>query len=139
LLGRECPHWAGNIDVMIGLEAVERHMARALRIYPGRANLAMFMLGGGAQRYSMRIESDMPGGHMLYDGYRGKSLVEADGTYLLETASVEQHMIIYACRPPEMYERGSVDVHIQRQPGGDTAVVEFSLAVDALGTGCYAV
>lgn len=142
LLGRECPHWAGNIDVLVGLNAVERHMAKALRVYPGRANVALFMLGGGARRYSMRIAGDVEDfGHALYDPLGGTSLHEKNGTYLLDLSSKRPwaRMILYVCRPPEGYERGSVEVHVQRQPGGDQAVVEFSLAADALGTGCYAV
>jgi len=46
LFGKEQPHWAGNINVFVGNRAVERHMAKALRIYSGRPNMAMFVVGG---------------------------------------------------------------------------------------------
>jgi hypothetical protein len=50
LAGRGQPYWAGNINVFIGRKAVERHRAQALRIYPGRTNMAMFMVGGRGGR-----------------------------------------------------------------------------------------
>src|SRR6266542_4447382 len=58
LLGRGQPYWAGNINVFIGIHSVERHLARALRVYPGRVNLAMFMVGGPGRRdaYTFELE-----------------------------------------------------------------------------------
>src|SRR5262249_7149799 len=35
VLGRGGVYWAGNIDVLMRSKPVERHLARALRIYPG--------------------------------------------------------------------------------------------------------
>ena len=45
LLSDSNPHWAGNINVLMNDQDVERHMTHALRIYPARTNLAMFFVG----------------------------------------------------------------------------------------------
>src|SRR5262249_20111927 len=36
LLGRRNTYWAGNLNVFVGDRPVERHLAQALRVYPGR-------------------------------------------------------------------------------------------------------
>src|SRR5206468_4495614 len=56
LLGRGQPHWAGNINVFVGARPVERHLARALRVYPGRTNLVMFMVGSPAMPDAFAFE-----------------------------------------------------------------------------------
>src|SRR5438132_12963314 len=56
LLGRSQPYWAGNINVFVGIHPVERHLARALRVYPGRTNLAMFLVGGPGRRDAYAFE-----------------------------------------------------------------------------------
>ena len=62
LVGRDQPHWAGNINVFIGSKAVERHVAKALRIYPARYNLAMFVVGSGKRdAYAFDIMGRAPG------------------------------------------------------------------------------
>jgi hypothetical protein len=57
MVGQEQPHWAGNINVFVGGKAVERHVAKALRVYPGRMNMAMFIVGsfGKADAYSFEL------------------------------------------------------------------------------------
>src|SRR5438067_2103865 len=52
-------HWAGNLNVFVGGRDVERHMAQALRVYPGRVNLAMFVVGSGAaDEYRFELNGD---------------------------------------------------------------------------------
>src|SRR5207249_2457738 len=70
LLGGGQPHWAGNINVFVGSRPVERHFAKALRVYPDRTNLAMFVVGDQRKpdSYSFELEgltSDWEAG--LYD------------------------------------------------------------------------
>ena len=83
LLGRGNPHWAGNLNVFVGGKPVERHRARALRIYPGRANLAFFLLGSGPDAYSLRIEGD-----------------GAQWTTLLDATDCDFAVRSRTCRPP---------------------------------------
>jgi hypothetical protein len=56
LLDGAGPHWAGNLNVWIGHEPVERHLAPRLRIHAGRANLAAFCVGDRPDGYAFRVE-----------------------------------------------------------------------------------
>jgi len=138
LVGSEGVHWAGNLNVHLGNRPVERHMARALRIEAGRLNLAMFMLGGGAS-YSLSFR----GGHAewalgLIDLPRSRWIPYEDEPLALTAgAGASAHSVLVAFRPPELATTGSLEVHVQRRPGGETAVVEFALDVNAQGPGCY--
>ena len=40
-------YWAGNLNVFIGGQAVERHRASELRIHPQQTNVVMFFVGNG--------------------------------------------------------------------------------------------
>ena len=57
LVGQQSMHWAGHVNVLIGETAVERHLAQALRIPPGKINLAMFCLGSGPEKYKFELSS----------------------------------------------------------------------------------
>src|SRR5437867_1593583 len=58
LLLQETPHWAENVNVLVGNTDAERHRARALRVYPGRLNMAWFVVGAGGapDAYSFRLQ-----------------------------------------------------------------------------------
>src|SRR5207247_993575 len=56
LVGRNNPHWAGNLNIFLGGRPVERHLAQALRVYPGRTNLAMFVVGSGNDAYAFQLK-----------------------------------------------------------------------------------
>ena len=84
LVGLGQPHWAGNINVFVGSKPVERHLAKALRIYPGRTNLAMFLVGGPGKRdaYAFELAGLAPDWEAgIYDASNSRSLVvnPADG------------------------------------------------------------
>src|SRR5262245_31825643 len=57
LTGRET-YWAGNLNIFIGGTDVERHLAKSLRIVPGRTNVAMFIVGdrGGPESYRFDLK-----------------------------------------------------------------------------------
>jgi hypothetical protein len=144
LLGRGQPHWAGNINVFIGSRAVERHLARALRVYPGRPNLAMFLVGGQGKRdaYAFDIVGLTPDWQAaLFDMTNARTLlVGAADPPIQETRWVEASgclMIMMVTRPPADCQKGNVEVHVTRQSCQKTAVVEFNLDPTAQGTGCY--
>jgi hypothetical protein len=143
-VGRGQPHWAGNVNVFIGSRPVERHLAKALRVYPGRTNLAMFLVGGRGKRdaYSFDIvglTADWKAA--LYDATHGRTLViGASDTPIQETRWVEAEaglMVMLATSPPAGCEEGNVEVHVTRRSCQTTAVVEFNLDPTAQGTGCY--
>jgi hypothetical protein len=144
MVGRSQPHWAGNINVFIGREPVERHMAQALRIYPGRTNMAMFLVGerGKWDAFAFELVGLNPDWKaMLYDATTNKSLVTNPADIPIEELqSVESNtglMVMLATQPPADCKTGSLEVHVTRRSCGKTAVVEFSMDSAAKGPGCY--
>jgi len=144
LLGRGQPHWAGNINVFVGIRPVERHLARALRVYPGRTNLAMFLVGGPGRpdAYAFNtvgLAADWKAA--LYDVTHNRSLlVDPSDVPIEETQWVESErglMVMLATHPPAGCKSGNVAVQVTRRSSGKTAVVEFDLDPTARGTGCY--
>ena len=144
MLGRGQPHWAGNINVFIGSSPVERHLARALRVYPGRTNLAMFMVGGPGRSDAYAFELlELPTDWKaaLHDVTNDRTLVVGpSGPPIHETEWVESAgglVVMLATRPPDGCRTGNVEVHVTRRSCGTTAVVEFNMDPNAQGTGCY--
>jgi hypothetical protein len=146
LLGHRNAHWAGNLNVFVGTKAVERHVAQALRIYPGRVNLAMFVVGSGCSdsyRFHL-IGEGVDWGAKLYDATECK-------THPLEvsreppvdedrwTTPAGVRMMMLALTPPDGCGSGSVEVHVTQRSSGLEAVVEFSLDPSAAGPGCFVV
>jgi hypothetical protein len=145
LLGREQPHWAGNINVFIGKHAVERHVARALRIYSGRTNLAIFVVGEPGKRdgYAFDVVGLTPDWKAaLYDVTAANALVTrpSDSPFQEQQwveAAAGNMVVALAVRPPVICEEGNVHVHVTRRSCQKTAVVEFNLDPTAQGTGCF--
>jgi hypothetical protein len=144
MVGRGQPHWAGNINVFIGRAPVERHMAQALRIYPGRTNMAMFLVGdrGRKDAYAFEMVGLKPEWKaMLYDATSNKNLVTNPADIPIEEMEwVETNsglMVMLATQPPADCKTGNLEVHVTRRSCGKTAVVEFSMDSTAKGPGCY--
>jgi hypothetical protein len=146
LLGQKTSHWVGNINVLVGSKDVERHLAKALRVYPGKVNLALFIVGsGGKDAYAFRFaglakEWDAK----LFDMTSHASLVMnvdknpgiAPGQWI---ATDGPRTMLLGLRAPENCTDGSALVHVTQKSTGRTAVVEFSLDPGAAGRGCYVV
>jgi hypothetical protein len=146
MLLQDTPHWVGNINVHVGNKDVERHLARALRVYPRRVNVAWFFVGsGGRDAYAFRLEG-------LGNGWEAK-LIDMTARQSL-VLNVAEHpgivpgrwlpadgtrVILLGLRVPEDCQAGLVAVHVTQQSTGRTAVVEFSLDPQAAGRGCYVV
>jgi hypothetical protein len=144
LVGRGQPYWAGNINVFIGKRAVERHMAKALRVYPGRVNLAMFMVGnyGKQDGYAFELVGLSPDwkAYLCNVTNNGRLLVDPSDLPIAETRWVESSgglMVMLVTRPPEGCETGNVEVHVTQRSTDEKAIVEFSLDPKAQGSGCY--
>jgi len=144
LTGRGQPHWAGNINVFIGRKPVERHLAQALRIYPGRTNMAMFIVGEPSRpdAYSFEmvgLAADWKSA--LYEATHNRSLlVDPSDSAIKETQWTEANgslMVMLATYPPTDCKTGNLEVHVTRRSCGKTAIVEFDLDPTAQGTGCY--
>ncbi len=144
LLGQGNVHWAGNLNVFIGGKAVERHMAMALRVYPGRTNLAMFVVGSGADAYRFWLDGDAAKWDAtLYDGTEQHKAIELHRDNIITADRwvdvTTQRLMLLALRPPQHCAEGKVDVHVEQRSTGQEAVVEFSLDPKAAGPGCYVV
>ncbi|HWX23215.1 MAG TPA: hypothetical protein VN578_25210 [Candidatus Binatia bacterium] len=144
LVGRGQAHWAGNINVFIGTHPVERHLAKALRVYPGRTNLAMFVVGGPGKRdaYAFEVVGLAPDWNAdLYDTRNNRSLVINPADVPIEEMQwVESDgglIVMLATQPPADCRTGNLEVHVTRRSCGETAVVEFNLDPAAQGAGCY--
>ncbi|MCI0464615.1 MAG: hypothetical protein L0Z62_47420 [Gemmataceae bacterium] len=142
LFGRPNAHWAGNLNVFVGGRAVERHLAQALRVYPGRVNLALFVVGSGPDAYTFRLE----GTGAAWDAalyFQDQSLAGLDLGQAAQVPQQEwvevrrQSMMLLALVPPDGCAEGGVEVHVCQRSSGQEAVVEFSLSPDAAGPGCY--
>ena len=144
LLLRRNPHWAGNLNIFIGGRAVERHMAQSLRVYPGRSNMAFFIVGTGPDAYAFDLKGaaaewdaalfDLTQSRSLLPGGRG-SVVPLDRWVELSGHA----MMILALHPPTICSRETVEVHVKQRSTSEIAVVEFSLDSKAAGPGCYVV
>ena len=144
LLGRGQQHWVGNINVFIGRRPVERHLAKALRVYPGHTNLAMFIVGNPGEREAFAFELEgleAKWNAALHDVTNGKNLaVDPSGTYIAEEKWVESNgglLVMLATQPPSDCRTGKLEVHVTRRTDQKTAIVEFDLDPAAQGPGCY--
>ncbi len=144
LLARGNPHWAGNLNIFIGGQAVERHLAQALRVYPGRPNMAIFVVGSRRDAYAFHLAGAAAEWNaMLLDLTRARSfLPTCRGPVVPLDQWVEMsghQMMILALNPPVDCTRQSVEVHVKQRSTQETAIVEFSLDPAAAGPGCYVV
>lgn len=146
LLLQETPHWIGNLNVLVGKTDVERHQALALRVYPGRLNMAWFIVGsGGRDAYAFRLEgcgNDWDA--KLFNMTSRETLVlnVADNAAITPERWIPSNgtqIMMLALRPPHGCGAGKIEVHVSQQSDGRTAVVEFSLDPKAAGRGCYVV
>ena len=147
LLLQETPHWAGNINVLVGNTDVERHRARALRVYPGRLNMAWFVVGasGTPDAYAFQLQGLAAlWDAKLFDMTSRKTLTisaNENGAIVPDEwiQTHESRTILLALRVPAKCEAASVAVHVTQQSTQRKAVVEFSLDPNAAGRGCYSV
>jgi hypothetical protein len=144
-IGSPNPHWAGNFNVFVHERPVERHLAQAVRIYPGRANYGLFMVGSRPDAYRI----DLSGSGARWDTVvlaphadRPLALAVREGRRVDDRGWFESghgSVLVLAMRPPAGCTGGEVNVHVERRSTGECAIVEFSLDPDAAGAGCYVV
>jgi hypothetical protein len=147
LLGGPDTYWAGNLNIFIGNTDVERHVANALRIVPGRTNAAMFVVGDGSRPESYRFDiiglrHDWEAA--IYDPMNARSLLMGlqSGTQVKPgswRSLRARSLLLLALKPPAGCDEGNVEVHVTQRSTGKTAVVEFSFDPRAKGPGCYVV
>jgi hypothetical protein len=144
MLQQGSPHWAGNINVFIGQQLVERHVANALRVYPGRNNLALFVVGDQVRpdAYAFQLTGLGLGWRAMLFGVTNKDTLvvgEADAPITdLQWVETDGQLLLtlLTCRPPDA-EPGCLEVCVTQRSTGNTATVEFNLDPSAQGVGCY--
>jgi len=144
LLTGPSTYWAGNLNVFVGGKAVERHMAKALRIIPGRTNAAMFVVGGrDSYRFDLLgLGSDW--GAQIFNPMKAMAMSRgvSEGAVIPLgdwTALARQAMLLLVLQPPASCREANVEVHVTQHSTQKTAVVEFSFDPQARGPGCYVV
>jgi hypothetical protein len=141
LFGRGDVHYAGNLNVFVGGRDVERHLAKALRVYPGMLNFACFVVGSVRDDYSFRLV-DAEGWDANLFPLGGPGLPTRPNTPIpqgewIVVPSVAVFML--KVFPPKGCASRTIAVHVCQRSTRREAIVEFSLDPSAAGAGCYVV
>jgi hypothetical protein len=124
-------YWAGNLNIFVSGQAVERHLARALRACPGHVNLAMFVVGDG-QPDIYRFALDAP------QGWQG-TVMDGVKPVADEGIAATSCVLTLVLAIPADAQKGRAIVRVRRRSTGESAAVEFDLSPTAAGPGCYRV
>jgi len=134
-------YWAGNLNVFFPGADVERHCAMALRIYPGRLNLSVFVVGAPRDHYRFELSGDsIDWNPRLHDSFLGLPTIAGIKSPAIREGAWHQPasgMFLLALQPPPEAEAGAVNVHVRQKSTGREAVVEFTMDATAEGPGCY--
>jgi hypothetical protein len=134
-------HWAGNINVFFPTADVERHAAQAMRIHPGRTNMADFIIGKPAEEYQFHLDGHAAEWNAkLYDTKIGLPILAGTSTPELEQGRWIRPacgIILLSVEPPAEAKTGAVNVRVRQKSTGRQAVVEFAMDSNATGPGCY--
>jgi len=125
-------HWAGNLNVFVGGRAVERHMARQLRVVPGRTNCAAFFVGDGPDAYAFDLGGDADDWPVALLANLGQPI--EFGNWVEFSRRTALQLLI---KPPQACTAGTLEVHVRQRSTGQEAVVEFGFDPEAVGPGCY--
>jgi len=141
LVQQGSPHWAGNLNLFFPGADVERHVAQALRVYPGRVNLAMFIIGKPRDIYQFHFSGDAADWNArLFDTFHGRPILEGIHSPEVEEGVWHQPstgLVLLMVVPPPEAETGAVNVHVRQKSSNREAVVEFTMDSRAAGPGCY--
>jgi len=145
LFGRRNPHWAGNLNVFIGGQSVEKHRAQSLRVYAGRTNYAFLFVGTRDDAYSFQLTGIGGLWDVQLHNQRSESLLcdgrpTAQEIRPLEWISTQRQLFVrLEVHPPEYCEPGELEIRVTQRSTGKMVAIEFSLDPDAQGPGCYVV
>jgi hypothetical protein len=132
--------WAGNFNVFLGEEPVERHWAGRVRVTPGAVNRAVFFLGSGPDAYRLDCEGD--GTAWQPSLARPGSMLFTPGTRIPLGEWHEfpyRFPVVLSFFPTTSAGSREMRISVRQRSTGKTAYVEFTLDRDADGPGCYVV
>lgn len=137
LLGRRSVHWMGNLNVHVDGKAVERHVARNLRVHAGLLNFAMFVVGNGRDSYSFEVRGDADWDVWLLKLPHAEPVADS-GVGARRWIDIESPIAVHAyMHPGEAARVTSLDIAVLQRSSGREALVEFTLDPSAAGPGCY--
>ena len=141
LLRQGSSYWAGNLNLFFPGKDVERHVAQALRVYPGYVNVAMFVIGAAGDSYRYELSGDAGvWGARLFDTFASKPILDGLSAPALKEGAWHEPasgLLLLTIEPPPRATDGSVAVHVRQRSSQREAVVEFSMDSRAAGPGCY--
>jgi hypothetical protein len=141
LLRQGGPYWAGNLNLFFPGKDVERHVAQALRVYPGCVNMAMFIIGATGDTYRYELTGDAaPWGARLFDTFASKPILDGLSAPALKEGTWHQPasgLLLLTVEPPPGATTGAVAVRVRQRSSQREAVVEFTMDSRAAGPGCY--
>ena len=141
LLRQGSPYWAGNLNLFFPGKDVERHVAQALRIYPGCVNVAMFVIGAPTDTYRYEFSGAAAGWNArLFDTHLGRPIIDGLSTPALAEGTWHQPacgLLLLTVEPPPSATTGAVAVRVRQRSSQREAVVEFTMDSRAAGPGCY--
>lgn len=134
-------YWAGNLNLFFPGVDIERHAAQSLRIYPGRTNLAMFIVGEPTDAYQFELTGDAIGWNArLYDADLRRPIAKGVETPELQEGVWHKPvsgLLLLAIEPPTAATTGAVNALVRQRSSRREAVVEFTMDSRAAGPGCY--
>jgi hypothetical protein len=145
-LGLGSIHWAGNLNIFVGRTPMERHMAMALAVRPGRPNMATFFVGLLPDAYRFRFEGEAAAwdAKLLPVGPLARMLGPMDHEHGDRPVPLDEWVelpgtvrMTLAFEPPPDCRAGNLDVHVEQRSTGKEAIVEFGFDPEAEGPGCY--
>jgi len=134
LLGRvlmETAAFAGNFDVHIRGAKAERHMAQAVRLVPGKENVAFFRVGSQAGEFLFDLQGSASewGAQLMLADRRlelGEPMSLKDGVWVTLTVT-----------PPHEATEGLLAVGVTQCETGERALVEFGFGLDTIPPRCF--
>ena len=123
--------WAGNFDVHIGSTEAERHIMRAIRLTPGKSNVAMFVVGERPEDFVFDLQGEATAwdAALLRDG----SELSLGSPHTLPGGAP----VFLRVTPPAGTTEGLLAVGVTRQATGKRALVEFGFGTGTIPPGCF--
>ena len=123
--------WAGNFNVHIGSAETERHISCAIRLVPGKRNVAMFVVGERLESFVFDLQGEA-------GGWEAGLFTTSERLPLGTPQLLDREARIFlSVTPPSGTTKGLLAVGVTRHATGQRALVEFGFGVDAIPARCF--